>query len=239
MNLIKTYVNQEEFSVPKMLVGVLLSAVWAYVFAFVYGVLMGMSPLIYINFLITCFFALVLSVGVAIISRVIKNTSKKTELLMSGVAVIMGLCFSWAAYFLYLIDSNAIFENYFQHFLLVTEPLLLIENLIGANENGLWSIFGIPFKGTVLWLVWLLEAGIIIFISMVNTSKRAIMPYSSKNKAWYKKHILYKDFATIVMQDDFCAALAENCEETIENLELGKAYHYARISIYYLEGEIQ
>lgn len=239
MNTMKTYVDQEEFSIPKMLFGLVLTIVWAYFFAFVYGVLIGLSPLVYINFFITCGFAIVLAVGVRIISRLIKNTTAKINLLM-GVAVgFFGLYFSWVAYFLYFLDSNRVFENYFQDFLLLTEPVVLIENMIAANEYGMWSIFGVPFKGTILWLIWLLEAGIIVFISTVAAMKTKTMPYSSKQKAWYKKYLLYKDFASIAMQDDFCNALAENCENVIENLKLGKMNHFSRISVYYLEGEIQ
>lgn len=235
----KTYVDQEEFSVPKMLFGILFSIVWAYALAFVYGVLIAICPIVYLNLFITGGFGLLLSFGVAVISRGIKNTSRKVNMTMGVVAAFFGLYFSWAAYFLYVGDSDQIFVNYFQHFYLVSQPILLIEGIIEANEYGLWEMFGIQFKGTVLWIVWLLEAGIIFFLCLVSTSKKIVMPFSSKHNRWYKKYILYKDFASIVMQYDFCNALANDCENVIKGMELGRASNFARVSVYYLEEENQ
>lgn len=219
--------------IPALICCILLS----YLVSFFYGMFIALSPLMYINFLITTAFGLSLGYGVRIISKLFKIQDKKVILSLSVVAAIFGIYFSWVAFALYFVADIGVIEAYFTQFLLVFQPLLLLDIMVEMNAQGLWQIFGIPFYGPILTIIWVIEAGIIIWMPFQLAFKQKHAPFSSTQNKWYKKHVLEKDFASIFRKNLFLEALQINCITAISELENGKATRFARISIFYLKGE--
>lgn len=213
--------------------------VLSFLVSFLYGMLIALSPLVYINFLITTTFGLVLGYSVRIISKVFKLLDRKFIIGLSIASGILGIYFSWVAFALYFVAEGDIFEAYFKDFLLIFQPQLLVDIMLEMNKQGLWEIFRVPFKGWILTVIWTIEAGIIIWMPFQLALKQKQAPFSIMHNKWYKKHVLEKDFASIFRKKLFLEEIQENCINTINALENGKATRFARISVYYLKDEKQ
>ena len=237
MDLLSTYVIPQEKSVPKTIMGNSFAAVWAFIIAFGYGVAIAVSPLVYINIFITAAFGMILGFGVRIATRIFKVTHKPTALGMGVTAGVVGVIFSWVSYIIYWIVDGSKIDAYFIDIAFVREPGVFIDMLMIMNAEGIWEIAGIPFNGWILTIIWIVEALMIIAISTLVVRNQNQSPFSIKLNKWYKQFILIKDFESIAMKEDFAQSVAVDCVKTIDDLGSGEAYHYSRISVYYLENE--
>jgi hypothetical protein len=101
---------------------------------------------------------------------------------------------------------------------------------------GTWSLFNIPFKDFPLWIIWALEATIIIGVPIYIIHKHPILPFSESLRQWYPKHILKYQFQRIATQNEFKERLLSNPQATIESLSYGDSYRFSEVSIYFLKG---
>lgn len=221
--------------IPAFLCCILLS----YFVSFVYGMFIALSPLLYINFLITTAFGLTIGYGVRIISKLFKILDRKVIISLSIATALFGIYFSWVAFALYFVADVSVIEAYFTEFLLVFQPLLLFDIMVEMNTQGLWQIFGIPFFGAILTVVWVIEAGIIMYMPFQLAFKQKLAPFSKTQNRWYKKHVLEKDFASIFRKKSFLDAIHTDCVSAINALDTGKATRFARVSVFYLKDEKQ
>lgn len=238
MNVINVYIAPQGVSIPKALLGNTFSIVFAFCIAFFYGVIIAISPLIYINFFVTVGFGFILGLGVRFATRLFKVTHKPTAMSMAATSGILGLYFSWIAYVLYFVVEGSVVNAYIDAYLIL-DPAYLIGVILDMNQHGVWEIFGIPFKGWILTLIWLFEAGIILALTLLLVKNQTLSPFSIKLNKWYKRLILEKDFKSIGMKEEFKESLAVDCIKAIDSLESGKAFHFARVSVYYLKNEDQ
>jgi len=227
----------QEQSVVKALLGYTVSLVWAFGIAFFYGVIMAFSPLIYVNYFITLAFGLILGYGVRFTTTLFKITHKSTAIGMAVACSAFGLIFSWAAYVIYFLEEGSIVSAYFIELKVVKDPGFLIDVILDINKNGLWEIFGITFTGWILTIIWLAEAGIIITLCTLMVKNQTQSPFSINLNKWYKRFILEKDFESIAMKEAFKESLATDCVKTIDSLQNGLAFHFSRISVFYLAKE--
>jgi len=233
----KLYTAPEQPYLLRLIPTLICILILAFFVSFFYGMLIALSPLVYINFFITTLFGLTLGYGVRIISKIFKILEKKILIGLSITSGIFGVYFSWVAFMLYFVAEGAILHAYFIEFLLVFEPLVVIDILKEMNAQGLWEIFRINFKGWILSIIWIIEAGIIIGMPLKVALEQKQAPFSMSSNKWYKKYILQKDFTSIFRKKLFLEAIHENCITTINELDNGKATRFARISVYYLKEE--
>lgn len=237
MKMIETYVIPKQPVTSKAILGIAIAIIWTFSVSSIYGVVIAVSPLVYFNFFITLGFGMALGYGVRIISKLTSITSKSMSIKISFACGILGIYFSWVVYILYIVSQDAWFDAYFKDPLLVFNPYELFQIIMEMNAYGLWEIFGIPFKGWILTIIWLMEAGIIIAVSTLAVKNQPQSPFSFKHDKWYKKYILNKDFESIAMQEKFREDLAGNCIHVIDSLGNGLAYHFSMVSIFFLEEE--
>lgn len=236
--MLKTYVAVEQPSKPKLIAGISVSILWAFAVSFAYGVIIAVSPLVYFNVFITAGFGIFLGFGVRMLTKVFSITQKKIAVRTALACGIVGVYFSWVVYILYfLTEEGALIESYFLHPFLVFKPAAVVNIMMEMNQYGMWAIFGIVFKGWILTIVWIIEAGVIVVVSTLLVKNQPQSPFSLTYNKWYKKYILIRDFESIGMKEPFKQELAENPVESIKALGNGKAYHFARVSIYYLKEE--
>ncbi len=235
--MIRTYVAPEQPSKSKAIVGIASSITWAFIISYIYGVIIAVSPLVYFNFFITVGFGLTLGYGVRIISKLSSIIDKKTSTKISLASGALGIYFSWVVYILYFLAQDSLFDSYFIEPFLVFNPIEVFQIITEINTHGLWEIFGIPFNGWILAIIWMIEAAIIMIVSTLVVKNQPQSPFSLRHDKWYKKYILHKDFESIALQENFRKDLATNCKEVIGLLGNGLAYHHAMISIFFLEEE--
>ncbi len=111
--------------------------------------------------------------------------------------------FQWIAYFVFLNNGEHSFQAYQDNFDLFYNPLLFIDLLLQLNKIGSWEMFGIMFRDFPLWIIWGLEAFLIIGLPILIAYKHPIVPFSESLYKWYPKYILKNQFESISSQNQF------------------------------------
>lgn len=225
-------------SVKGLLLSLIFLLLWVLFFSYTYGVFIAFSPLIYINLFICIGFGMALSLGVKVATSLFSVVKKKTILILSVLLGTLGVYLSWAIYILFFISENPVFQYSIKEYISVLNPFYLVDLLVKINTLGVWSIFGVTFTGGVLWLIWLIEALIILLFSVGVSKRIQLYPYSSFLSKKYDKYILDKDFTSMVKSDKFQEAIKSNCVETIDEMGFGKAFYFGKITLFYLPQEI-
>jgi len=132
-----------------------------------------------------------------------------------------------------------VFEDLGFFFKILFRPDLVLNNILDINKVGLWSIgtSGIHLNGLFLWLIWLAEAAIIIYVSVKKYTTFNLIPFSEKNNKWFKKEVIDFDFEHISFKKDFVESFASNPFETISELKRGNGLRHSKITMYTSETE--
>ena len=177
---------------PLILVGIPL----AIALAFVYQLLLEWIPLIYISFLIT----IGMGTGLAMIGSFIVNKGHVRNVMFAGlIGLILATCGLGAKYwFQYRTLLDAATTQLIQENKLpetgraeikkqVSTTLTFAKHIEFRTETG-WSIGrgggGAPVKGPFVYLVWLIEAGMIYYFAVKLPIGAAGQPYSEKMSMW-------------------------------------------------------
>lgn len=134
----------------------------ALVLAFVYSYLIAYIPFVYVNVLCTIGYACALGF---IIGWLLKSGKMRNPAVGVFVTVIVALAayyFSWAVWLSAMLGRG---DYDVSAFTLASQPSTMLEVILRVNENGAWSIGRggkNPVTGTFLWIVWAIEAGIVL-----------------------------------------------------------------------------
>jgi hypothetical protein len=132
--------------------------------AFVYSYIISYLPFVYLTFLCTIGYAIVLGVSVGQLMKWGNNRNSSVCLLVSIVVTFVSYYFSWAVWLSVAVSSDQVSVS---SLTLAQQPLLLWDVLLRVNEIGAWAMQGATFSGFALWAVWLIEALIIMIASPV------------------------------------------------------------------------
>ena len=149
----------------------------AVLLAGVYGALEAINPFIYISFLGTLGVGFGVGITVNFLSYMtaVRNS---VFTLLNGLALgVLAIYVSWV----FSIWAYSEFE------LMMWSPVELMAAIEFGSENGLWSIFGYTPTGWVIYLVWLIEAGIIVLLAASSTSGN-LDPYCEDCGCWAEGH---------------------------------------------------
>ena len=207
--------------------------------SFLYGVFIGVSPLVYLNVFVTVIFGLTLAYGIKIMAKLFKVFKKKVVITSALVFGFLGVYLSWVAYLLFMVDLSTCAHHYFLEPYLTVQPQVVFEIMADINRYGLWTIGQMPVNGWLLASIWIIEAAIVIVVPYLILRSASFSPFSEQLNQWYVKFVLNKDFESIVMQSQMTEDLKQNPLRTIDNLNNGLANRYSRISVFFLSDEDQ
>jgi len=214
-----------------------LGAFLAILLGFVYNSFIISIPIVYINFFATIGFGTILGYGIKFFSRFGKIRNGKQNIILAGTVGFIGFYFQWIAYFVFLNSGEHSFQAYQDNFNLFYDIGFFIYLIKELNESGSWGMFGIIFTDFPLWIIWGIEALIIIGIPIIISMKHPIVPFSETLNKWYSKYTIKNEFVSISAQNHFKKNLIENTKQTILNLSYGEPFRFSKISIFYLEDE--
>ncbi|GFZ80233.1 hypothetical protein GCM10011531_07780 [Aquaticitalea lipolytica] len=203
------------------------------ILSFLYSIITHYLPLVYFNFLIAIGFGISISFVSRFFNSIFKIRNRKKSIIITLVLAFIAVCFQWIWY-LYIINSVEFsFIDGITFFInMIFRPDLVIENIIIINKFGVWEMFGTTFKGIVLWLVWLVEAAIIMFLSYNNYLHFQTIPFSEKDNKWFKKDYIDFDFEHIAFKKEFIEKFQINPSEAISELKKGDGLRHSKISVY-------
>ena len=178
---------------PLLLVGIAASVGLAYC----YHLLLGWIPFIFVSVLITCGLGIVL----AMLGGFVVNVGHVRNLMMGALIGI-------------LLSTTVIISKYwfqYQRDLDIKTTKMLVDNRIPETKRSQvreilgqqipwqkhlqnraasgWNIDrggggGLPIKGAFVYLIWVIEAGIIYYFAVATPASAAGEPYSEKTNRW-------------------------------------------------------
>ena len=141
-----------------------------------YGVLEAINPFIYVSVIGT----LVAGLGVAVTNTGIcsaTNVRSRAFRVLSGIALGgMTVYFSWVFSLWAYFDFNSDFR--------VWNPIALMEFIGLVADEGLWTLNDNQPTGVVLYIVWAVEAGLIVGCSTILSLVMDDAPYCEDCSCW-------------------------------------------------------
>ncbi|OON70496.1 hypothetical protein B0919_00220 [Hymenobacter sp. CRA2] len=201
-----------------LLGGIAAAAVLA--LAYVYAV--WYIPLIYVNFLATIGFGLVLGV---VLSRLVKAGKLRNPRLAGGLGLLVGLMaeyIQWAVYLTLIINTTDVNEfgsgarqmsiasTSFSPDVFLTilaHPGGMFSVMSELAGTGSWSIFGIQVSGIFLVAVWLIEAAIIVAMPALSAHTAAQAPFSEQCGEWAQEEAMTRRAPMLTNADEAATAL--------------------------------
>lgn len=218
-------------------------------FSMLYIALQWFIPFIYFNLFITIGLGLAVSVtlNLAIGWGKIRNT--KYDVVLAVICGLLAWYAQWALFISLMYEAEGNMGggtwvrssfNIDGFWLVFTHPQLLFQSLVPLNEAGTFSLKHNTVTGTFLWIIWVIEAVLIIFIPVgLSFMGKATQPFSEHNNNWMEKRELEGKLRTIEDQDKFIAEISSG------NLSLLKDFmpaeepgnNYATIQLYESPGD--
>lgn len=176
--------------------------------ASVYSLLIWYIPFLYLNFIITAGFGVLLAWSLNNVLKIGKVRNRKFAMYLALITGLLAIYFVWTSYItlLYnagdLLSSNitsgkykglAITKTFFNigDFLNINlSPGLIPATMSYLYDVGSWGIKSFTVKGFILGLVWFLEAAIIFLIVIGGGRDQAEEPFSEKGNVWFEKNTL-------------------------------------------------
>jgi len=161
MNFIKPeyYKHSGKFSVGGLLLGVILSVIAAVILSFIYSYIIYYLPFVYLNFLVCIGFSI--AVGFTT-GKLLELGKVRSNLIVAFAGFLVGLISLYSAW---AVSIHALLNRANDPISLpevFMSPLGVWETILSINETGIWSIKGATPTGIFLWIIWGIEALIII-----------------------------------------------------------------------------
>lgn len=215
----KYYKSSGKFSPLAFLYFTVIALILLPILGLLYAYAIWYIPFIYINFIIAGAFGF----GIAfLISHIVikygKIRSVPLTIGLSVLASIIALYFHWTVWVDLVLNMGESYGNtrigittsniqILQTFYLALNPSTLSELIGEINQYGTWGIRSTTVSGVFLSVIWIIEALIIIGISVILPISYAKAPFCELGNEWFKEKTL-PAFQYI-----------ENRPEFLENLE--------------------
>ena len=232
------YQPSGKYNLPGLISSYFFIILLSLIMGFLYGIMVTIIPIVYLNFLITIGAGILLGMIMRLLIRFSHNRSKTSQYILALILGFFINYFQWTFYILFLVKGGI---PQFSEYLSNLHWIVIPKNFFGAiaeiNQIGAWSIFGITPTGFGLAIIWLIEALILTGIPVLAVYQAIVHPYSETIGKWYPKFTLYKDFESIYSEGKIQEALAENPVQALNDLGKGNGLRHSKVSIYYIKYE--
>ncbi|VAX42353.1 hypothetical protein MNBD_PLANCTO02-569 [hydrothermal vent metagenome] len=150
----------------------------------IYGAISFYNPFIYVNFLGALGVGFLPAIVIAKVAYWGKIRNNPFLMVLGIITGLVALYFSWVGYLFVLFVSGGVFElSLMNAVALAVSPLGVGSIILRLAENGSWSMMGYTPTGIVLYILWVVEAGIIIVINSISTTGNE-EPFCEDCKVW-------------------------------------------------------
>lgn len=203
------------------LTGIFISLITAFVFtvilSIIYIALQWFIPFIYLNFFIAAGLGFGVGGGVfiAIGSGKIRNT--KFEFMLAILCGLLAWYCQWALFVSLMYEAEGSMGggmwvrssfNLLGFWSVLTHPELLFQAMLSLNDVGTFTLKHNTVSGTFLWVVWVIEALIIIGAPILfSLSGRSKSPFSEQNDQWMEERDVEGKLKTVTDPDQMIQEL--------------------------------
>lgn len=182
----------------------------ALVLGAIYGYAIFYIPFIYLNFFITLFFGAIVGYAIGLGGKMGKVRNSSLMLLFGFVLGVIAEYVGWVSWILAFSEQEAFLLN----------PTHMSNVLSLVAEGGAWTIFGWTPKGTSLYLIWLIEAVMIIGAStLVSWSVISAVPYCEPCGKWVENKYAFSPVSSIENVDTLKSQLESGDFSSLQALE--------------------
>jgi len=195
--------------------GIFISLIAAFaitvILSIIYIALQWFIPFIYINFFIAAGLGFGVGGGVfiAIGSGKIRNT--KYECVLAVLCGLLAWYCQWALFVSLMYEATGSMGggmwvrssfNLSGFWSVLTHPELLFQAMLSLNDVGTFTLKKNTVSGTLLWVVWVIEALIIIGAPVLfSLSGRSTSPFSEQNDQWMEERDVEGKLKTVTDPD--------------------------------------
>ena len=188
-------------------------------------------PLIYINFLVTGAFAIIIGILLKfIVIRFGKVRNVKLGLIFGFVGGTLALYSHWVVWADLIINSGEVIgngrigvisssTNLDELLIIAQNPKLLFELMSEVSKSGSWSIFGFTVSGILLWIVWIIEAVVIYLGAIITGYHDPKAPFCERSNKWFKETEL-NPMSFIMSKLDLVQELEQGSDKILSTMRL-------------------
>ncbi len=178
------YQPSGRFGLSTVLLVPLLGVPTAAVAAAIYAYAILYIPFVYINALITVGFGFVVGFAVAKGVALGKARSGALAALLGLLVGAAALCLSWVFWIYALLRRSDVDVALLD---LALDPAALWQAITFVNAEGAWSLKSFTPTGTVLWILWTIEALLIVGFPTFLAIGQALSPFCEQCQGWCTK----------------------------------------------------
>jgi hypothetical protein len=201
--------------------GIFISMITAFVItvilSIIYIALQWFIPFIYLNFFIAAGLGFGIGGGVFIAIGAGKIRNTKYEFVLAVLCGLLGWYCQWALFVSLLSEAEGSMGggmwvrssfNLTGFWYIITHPKILFQAMLSLNDVGTFTLKHNTVTGTLLWVVWVIEALIIIGAPMLfSLSGRSASPFSEQNDQWMEERNVEGKLKTVTDPDQMIAEL--------------------------------
>ena len=153
------YKPSGEVTVTGLAAGLFGGLLVGFVLAFVYSYLLAYIPFIYLNILCTLGYMFALGCVVGWLLKSGKMRNPVVGVFVAAMVALVSYYFCWAVWLSAMLGRSDVDASAFA---LAIQPAVMLDLILRINEHGAWSIGKSPVTGVFLWVIWGVEALIVL-----------------------------------------------------------------------------
>lgn len=204
------FAHSGKVPVTAILLMIIFGLIGALILSVIYGYAIAYIPLIYINFFITVGFGMLTGIAVGIGGKMGKARKPALYGLIGLIVGLFAVYASWIAWFYASSDQTLLILN--------PDELLTAINLVSIT--GAWNIFGWTPTGLSIYLIWAIEALIVIGgCTLVAYGYVQVQPFCEKCSQWVENAQTITGYQAIEDEKDFTRKLEEGQLDMVSSLQ--------------------
>ncbi len=212
---------------------------FVFLLGYIYTLFSIYMPFVYFKFIITAGLGFAIGYLTRFLAFAFKITGVQNKILLGVLLSFFTYYFHWIAYILFLMwEKYPDLKTFFSNAGMITRPMFF-QIIYNFYSHGAWTLFGIPFKGLALGIVWLIEAFLVFALPVKIILEDKPKPFSFNTNLWYPVYSLSEKFKLNLSKPQLLKQLKENPLTAIEKLGKGSHFDNLNIYLYYLEEEQQ
>lgn len=212
------YKPSGKIPVKGIFISVVTALVLTVILSILYIALQWFIPFIYLNFFIAVGLGLGVGGSVFIAIGLGKIRNRQYDRLLAVSSGLLAWYSQWALFVSLMYEAEGSMAggmwvrssfNLTGFWHVFTHPDVLFQAMLNLNDAGTFTLKHNIVSGTLLWVVWVIEALIIIAVPVVfSMSGRATTPFSEQNDQWMEERDMEEKLKTVADPDQMIAELS-------------------------------
>ncbi|RZM24745.1 MAG: hypothetical protein EOO88_21780 [Pedobacter sp.] len=237
------YKPSGKIPVKGVFISLITSFVITIILSIIYIVLQWFIPFVYFNFFIAAGLGFGVGGGVFIAIGAGKIRNTKFEFTLAVLCGLLAWYCQWALFVSLMSEAGGSMGvgmwirssfNLKGFWYILTHPDILFQAMLSLNDAGTFTLKHNTVSGTLLWVVWVIEALIIIGGPILfSLSGRSTSPFSEQNDQWMEERDVEGKLKTVTDPDqltqEFIAGNLKFLKDFLPADDLSKDYATLRV----------